>query len=85
MSSKPYSCKVEVVLPKSKHKLGYTEREVLDIIRSLGINHKTFWKKFGINTCAVSKTGETLMYGRDIEVAIRCCVEGRDKTVWEWD
>ena len=45
-------------LPKSKHKLGYTRKEVLDIIRPLKIHPSKFWKKFGVNTCAVSETGE---------------------------
>jgi len=76
----------EIKLPKSKHELGYTKQEILDILRSLKIHQKTFWKKFGVNTCAVHpETGESLMYGCDIITAIRCCVEKRDKNIWEWD
>lgn len=75
-----------MTLPKSKHPLGYTRREVLDIIRPLKIHHRTFWKKFGVNTCAVHpETNETLYYGCDIETAILCCIEKRDKYSWEWD
>jgi len=75
-----------IKLPKSKHKYGYTRKEILDIIRPLKIHHQTFWKKFGVNTCAIHpETKESLMYGCDIELAIRCCLQKRDKTVWEWD
>jgi len=73
-------------LPKSKHGLGYTEREVLDIIKKRGIHHKTFWKKFGVNTCAMHpETKESLYYGCDIERTIRCCKEKRDIYWWEFD
>lgn len=72
-------------LPPSKHELGYTNKEVLDIIRPLGIHHKTFWKKFGVNTCSISETGEVLCYGCNIVTAIRCCLEKRDKYFHEWD
>ena len=78
--------KNEIKLPPSKHEYGYTKKEILDIIRPLKINHNTFWKKFGINTCALHpKTNERLMYACDIELAIRCCIEKRDKTIFEWD
>jgi len=77
--------KMEFTFPKSKHKMGYTKQEVLDIIRPLKIHHNTFWKKFGVNTCTLSKTGETLYYGCDIKTAIRCCLEKRDKYFYEWD
>ena len=75
----------EITLPKSKHKHGYTKQEILDIIRPLGIHHKTFNKKMGVNTCSISSTGELLYYGYDITVAIRCCLEKREKTFTEWD
>ncbi len=73
-------------LPKSKHKIGYTKQEILDIIRPLGIHHNTFWRKLGINTCGMDMaTGESLMYEGDVKLAIRCCLEKRDKHVYEWD
>lgn len=68
-----------------KYKIGYTRQEVLDKIRPLKIHHKTFWKKFGINTCPVLPNGEGGYYKWDVELAIRCCLEKRDKTVAEWD
>ena len=72
-------------IPEPKNPMGYTRREILDIIRPIGIHHNTFWKKFGVNTCGVGPNGESLMYPCDVELAIRCCIEGRDKTVAEWD
>ena len=78
---------VQLKIPPSKHKLGYTNKEILDIIRPLKIHHKRFWKKFGIgNTCSMDeKTGEFLFYKCDILTAILCCEENRDKYSWEWD
>ena len=75
-----------IELPKSKYESGYTRKEVLDIIRPLKIHHRTFWSKFGINTCAIEpKTGQTLYYGCDILRTIACCKENRDIYSWEWD
>ena len=74
-----------MALPKSKHELGYTISEVLDIIRPLKIHHKTFWKKFGVNTGAVDDDGQLLVYGCDIERTIHMCLEKRDMYEWEWD
>jgi len=75
----------EITLPKSKYEGGYTKQEILDIIRPLGIHHKTFNKKMGVNTGTISKTGELLFYGYDICLAIDCCLEKREKTFTEWD
>jgi len=76
---------MKIKLPESKHKLGYTEKEVLNIIKLFEIPKKTFWKKFGINTCAIGDNNEILYYGYDIQLAIRCCLEHREKTSYEWD
>ena len=75
----------KIKLPKSKHKSGYTKKEILDIIRPLGIHHKTFNKRMGVNTGTISETGELLYYGCDIVTAILCCWEKRDKYFYEWD
>ncbi len=77
---------MEINLPKSKHELGYTKREVLDIIRKYKINHKRFWKKFGVNTCAIHpETNDILYYGCDIELTISCIIEKREPNLYEWD
>ena len=72
-------------LPKSKHKLGYTNKEILDIIRPLKIHHKTFNKKFGVNTCTMNEDGKSLYYAVDILRTIRIIKENREMTTAEWD
>ena len=64
---------------------GMTKKEVHALLKTLKIHHKKFWAKFGVNTCAVDETGEVLHYLCDIELAVLCCVENRDKYQWEWD
>ena len=71
-------------LPKSKYNLGYTKKEVHAICRRLKVPTKKFWKKFGINTCGY-EDGHVLYYRYDIEVALLCCLQNRDKTFVEWD
>lgn len=57
-------------LPKPKHELGYPRSQVIAILKELGISTKKFDKAFGINTCAISETGETIMYYCDVERAL---------------
>jgi predicted RNA-binding protein (virulence factor B family) len=57
-------------LPKPKHELGYPKSQVEEIIKKLGISKKDFNRAFGINTYAISKSGETIMYVCDIERAL---------------
>jgi len=73
-----------ITLPLSNCELGYTKQEVLDIIRPLKIHHKTFWKKFGVNTCTIIDN-EIIYYECDVELAIKLCLENRDMTFLEWD
>ena len=76
----------KIKLPKSKDNRGYTRQEILDMIRPLKIHHRTFWKKFGRNTCAYDpKTNTVFYYECDVITAIRCCLEKRNKFSWEWD
>lgn len=65
--------------------LGMTKDEILALLRDLHIHHKTFWKKFGVNTAALDRSGEILYYSIDITTAIKCCIEKRDETTGEWD
>jgi len=54
-------------LPKPNHKLGYPKSQLESIIEDLGITKSKFYKAFGINTCAISETGETIVYPCDVE------------------
>lgn len=58
---------------------------VLARLRKEGIHHKTFWKKFGAQTCPVFEDGETGYYSGDIEQCIIWCKEKREPRVYEWD
>lgn len=57
-------------LPKPTHGLGYPSSQLDSILKELKINKKTFSDAFGINTCAVSETGEGIYYRCDIERAL---------------
>ena len=57
-------------LPKPKHRLGYPKSQVNDILKKLNISKEEFNNAFGVNTCAVSKTGEIIIYPCDIERAL---------------
>ena len=77
---------MDITLPPSKHKLGYTRAEVKELLKKYKITFAQFNSKFGINTCAMHpKTGETLFYPCDIIRTIKCCLERRDIYQWEWD
>jgi hypothetical protein len=76
----------EITLPKSKHKYGYTAKEVEAICKQYKVPMKEYNKKFGVNTCALHpKTNETLYYGCDIIRTISMIKENRDMYYWEWD
>lgn len=73
-------------LPPSKHKYGYTTKELDAILKRWKVPVKTFNKAFGVNTCGVDKkTNESLYYKCDIELALRVIVENREKTLDEFD
>jgi len=40
--------------------------------------------KIGIVTCMV-RDGKTVIYHCDVLTGLRCALENRDMTVWEWD
>lgn len=73
-------------LPPSKHKVGYTDKEVDAILRRWKVPIKAFNKHLRGVTCGVDETtGENLIYTCDIELALRLIVENRDATLSEWD
>jgi hypothetical protein len=59
------------MLPKPKHKMGYTSKELDNICKVRGIDKKKFSKAFGNgNTCSMNKQGETIFYLVDVERAL---------------
>ena len=75
----------EIKLPKQTRKWGYTGKEVLKILKQYNIKEEDYNEKFGVNTCSIDEDGEVLYYACDIKIAIRCCIEKRDKYQYEWD
>ena len=57
-------------LPKPKHKLGYPISQVKDILKKLNISWEQFANAFGVNTCALNKKGETIIYKCDLECTL---------------
>lgn len=57
-------------LPKPKHKYGYPSSQVKDICKKLKISWDEFNEAFGVNTCAIGKNNETIMYVCDVERAL---------------
>ncbi len=55
------------MLPKPKHKLGYTGEEVNKICKDRKIDIDIFWEEFGVNTVGVAKDGKVRYYPQDIE------------------
>ena len=69
---------------KTKHKEGFTAEEIVDVCEFFNISPQDFTEKLGINTCII-RDGETITYHCDVDIAVRCCLEGREKTFAEWD
>lgn len=71
---------------KTKHKQGFTHSEIRDLLKKEypSVKIRDFNKVFGIVTAQVVK-GEVVYYGSDIELAIRCCLEKRGITSFEFD
>ena len=60
----------EYKLPKSKDKLGYSDKEIDQICKDLSIDRKVFGRALGINTVAIAKDGTSRTYQCDIERAL---------------
>jgi hypothetical protein len=70
-------------LTKNKH--GFTRDEYMKLLENYpGINMDRFWDALNGITC-MSIDGETVVFHRDIELAIRCGMEDRSPTLSEWD
>ena len=63
---------------------GFTNEEEKKLCEELNIDYSKYCHKLGVNTCIV-KEGESLTYHCDVELAVRLCLENRDKTLMEWD
>lgn len=68
----------------TKHKYGFIGTETNEILEKFGIDKDKFYTALGVNTCMIID-GDVINYHCDIELALRCVIEDRDKTLDEWD
>lgn len=69
---------------KTKHKEGYTTEEIAELIRLLDLDGNMFYDKLGINT-VMEIDNETITYHCDVDLAVKCCLENKDRTTFEFD
>ena len=63
---------------------GFTSREMRKLTKELEIDHAKFLNILGVRTCHIVK-GEPLTYVCDVFESAYCVIEGRQKTIYEWD
>ena len=63
---------------------GFTNEEEKKLCKELNVDYGEYCHKLGIHTC-ITKQGESLTYKSDVDLAVRLCLENRDKTLMEWD
>lgn len=68
----------------TKYQHGFLFIETNEILERFNIDKDAFYTAMGINTCMVVE-GQTLNYHSDIELALRCVIENREKKLDEWD
>lgn len=69
----------------TKHKQGFVQSEILELLTNYPtINMKQFYNALTGNTCALIDN-EVVNYHCDIELAIRCGLENRKPTAYEFD
>ena len=68
----------------TKHKEGFTNKEITSLCEKLSIDLEPFSKKLGVNTCMMIE-GEIITYHCDVELAVRLCLENRERRLGEWD
>jgi hypothetical protein len=68
----------------TKHKYGFMGSEINEILEKFDIDKEKFYTALGVNTCMIIE-GEILNYHCDIELALRCVIENREKRLDEWD
>jgi hypothetical protein len=68
----------------TKHQYGFMSSETNEILEKYKIDKEKFYTALGVNTCMIIE-GEILNYHCDIELALRCVIENREKRLDEWD
>lgn len=78
--------KVEKIISQyqRKYDIGFTYSEIGEILKINNIDESIFYIMLGTNT--VTKINdEIVVYTCDVELALRCIIENRDKTFDEFD
>lgn len=68
----------------TKYQYGFLGSETNEILEKFEIDKDKFYTAMGVNTCMMME-GQIVNYHCDIELALRCVIENRDKTLDEWD
>ena len=64
---------------------GFTREEIYRLLSKFtGISREKFWDNVGVVTCLM-KDGNVVYFIDDIELAIRCTLENRKPTIYEFD
>ena len=70
---------------KTISEYGFNREEMIEMVKLYPkININDFWDRLGINT-GVIDNGHYITYPVDVELAIKCLLEGREKHPHEWD
>lgn len=68
----------------TKYEIGFLEEEINELLLEFGIKKKDFNEKHGINTCMIVDE-DVINYKTDVYTTIKCCLEKREKSFFEWD
>jgi len=68
----------------TKHKMGFIESEIKDLLEKYGLTEEQWNSKFGIHTVALIDD-ETVYYHTDVLLTIKLCLQNREMKPFEWD
>ena len=70
---------------KTKYEDGFIDTEILTLLKDYpNINKDKFYDALSYITCTM-KEGNIVIYRSDVELALRCGLENRDQTPFEFD
>ena len=67
-----------------KNEIGFTGTEIGLMLIKNNIDSDKFYDALGVNTCCTID-GQIITYYWDVELALECVLQDRDKTIDEWD
>lgn len=67
-----------------KHKDGFTFEEIYGLLTELAIDRMKFWEAIGVVT-GIIIDGDFVYYASDVELGVRCVLENRKPTPFEFD